>query len=124
MIKASGFVLLLSTYVGQAATYYVATYGSDTNNGLSTNTPFATPHKAVTAALAPSDTIFIRGWTNGSFKLVVNGLTAHGPVVIHSTSDFLTWSPIHTSAPVVGAVELLDTNSTNHPRRFYRAEKL
>ncbi len=46
-----------------AATYYVATNGSDSNNGTSTNTPFATPQKAVAATLAPGDTIYIRGGT-------------------------------------------------------------
>lgn len=46
----------------RAATYYVAPDGSDSNAGTS-NAPFATPQKAVTATLAPGDTIYVRGGT-------------------------------------------------------------
>ena len=46
-----------------AATYWVATDGSDSNAGTS-NAPFATPQKAVTlSTLAPGDTIYLRGGT-------------------------------------------------------------
>jgi hypothetical protein len=54
---------LLAGSSGRAATYWVAPYGSDANAGTTSNAPFATPHKAVTAALAPGDTIYIRGGT-------------------------------------------------------------
>lgn len=44
-----------------AATYYVATNGNDSNPGTFEQ-PFATPQRAVTnAALAPGDTIYVRG---------------------------------------------------------------
>lgn len=44
-----------------AATYYVGTNGSDSNPGTF-ELPFATPQRAVTnAALAPGDTIYVRG---------------------------------------------------------------
>lgn len=43
-------------------TYYVATNGSDTNNGRSTNTPFRTIQKAATLAVA-GDTVNIRAGT-------------------------------------------------------------
>ena len=52
-----------------STTYWVAPYGSDSNSGTASNTPFATPHKAVTASLAPGDTIFIRG---GNYSFSAN----------------------------------------------------
>lgn len=52
---------LASVASGWCATYWVATNGNDANNGTSSNTPFATPHRAVTATLAPGDIIYIRG---------------------------------------------------------------
>lgn len=56
-----------------ATTYWVAPYGSDSNNGTSSNTPFATPIKAVTASLTAGDTIWIRGGT-----YVLNGNVSPG----------------------------------------------
>jgi hypothetical protein len=47
-----------------AATWYVATNGSDSYSGTSTNQPFATPQRAVTnSTLAAGDTIYVRGGT-------------------------------------------------------------
>jgi hypothetical protein len=46
-----------------AATYYVATDGNDSNAGTNIAAPFATPQKALTASLAPGDTIYVRGGT-------------------------------------------------------------
>lgn len=56
-----GILLLVAVANGRAATYWVAPYGSDASAGTSSNAPFATPHKAVTASLVPGDTIYIRG---------------------------------------------------------------
>jgi hypothetical protein len=57
LIAAQGALLF-------AATYWVAPDGSDSNSGTSSNAPFATPQKAVTlSALAPGDTIYVRGGT-------------------------------------------------------------
>jgi hypothetical protein len=56
-------LLFLMASSGRATTYWVAPYGNDANAGTLSNAPFATPHKAVTAALAPGDTIYIRGGT-------------------------------------------------------------
>ncbi len=48
--------------LGSGRTYYVATTGRDSNDGLSLNRPFATVGKAVSAARA-GDTIYVRGGT-------------------------------------------------------------
>src|SRR5437870_2062971 len=45
-----------------ASTYYLATDGSDSNNGLTTAAPYATFGKAIGAAHA-GDTVFVRGGT-------------------------------------------------------------
>jgi hypothetical protein len=54
-------ILLLAAADGHAATYYVATNGSDAGAGTS-NAPFATPQKAMTV-LATGDYIYVRGGT-------------------------------------------------------------
>ena len=57
-------VALLTTFVpygGQAAAYYIATGGSDNNNG-SLGSPFGSFTKAINTAAA-GDTIFVRGGT-------------------------------------------------------------
>ena len=57
-------VLCTSIQATVAATYWVSPLGSDANNGTSSNTPFATPQKAVKLpALAAGDTIYVRGGT-------------------------------------------------------------
>lgn len=63
------------------------------------------------------------GWTNGSFRLDVSGLTAHGPVVIHASTNFTAWTPIHTNSAATGTISYTDTAAVSLPRRFYRAEE-
>jgi hypothetical protein len=49
-----------ASFSARASTYYVATNGMDSNNGLSTTAPFATFSKAISTAQA-GDTIYARG---------------------------------------------------------------
>jgi len=46
----------------RSAIFYVSLTGSDSNNGLTTGTPYATVYKAVTMA-NPGDLIYVRGGT-------------------------------------------------------------
>jgi hypothetical protein len=62
--------------------------------------------------------------TAGGFHFQVGGLTSHGPVVIHASSNLMSWSPILTSAPVTGVLPVTDSSATNHALRFYRALEL
>ena len=64
LICSVSLTLVLLAVKLHATIYWVATNGSDSNNDLSSNTPFATPQKAVTlSALAAGDTIYVRGGT-------------------------------------------------------------
>jgi hypothetical protein len=63
------------------------------------------------------------GWTNGGFRVRVTGLTSHGQVLIHASTNLPNWQPIYTNAPVTGELLYLDTAALNHPLRFYRAEE-
>jgi hypothetical protein len=57
----------------QATTYYVATNGSDSNNGTNLATPFANPQTAVALAGA-GDTVYIRG---GTYTMTAQVKPAH-----------------------------------------------
>jgi parallel beta-helix repeat protein len=61
------------------------------------------------------------GWTNGGFRLQVNGLTSHGPVIVYASTNVMNWNPIFTNPPVSGLLSLVDSSATNLPFRFYRA---
>ena len=66
MKKRNYFFVLVAAFLfaiaqtGMAAIFYVSTTGSDTNNGLTLTTPFATVYKAVMMA-NPGDMIYVRG---------------------------------------------------------------
>ncbi|HMP81181.1 MAG TPA: right-handed parallel beta-helix repeat-containing protein [Verrucomicrobiota bacterium] len=62
-------------------------------------------------------------WTNGTFNLRVDGLTSHGPVVIHTSSNLSNWNPVHTNPPVTGSLQYSDPSSAGGLQRFYRAEE-
>jgi hypothetical protein len=65
----------------EAATYYVATNGSDSAAGTSTNAPFRSLHKAV-SVVAPGNLIYIRGGTYRTNAVVTFGTsgTAANPI--------------------------------------------
>lgn len=76
--------------------YYVATTGSDSNNGTAIGTPFLTLAKAVSKATAAGDTIFVRSGTyvtGSTVKITADGtaakhivLTAYRPDLINANS--------------------------------------
>jgi len=67
-------LLLIISTVASAKTYYVATNGSDLNNGTSLSTPFATWQRGFTLVNA-GDTLFIRG---GVYNLSGLGVSVEG----------------------------------------------
>jgi hypothetical protein len=57
------------------------------------------------------------------FSFNVNGLTSHGPVIVHASDDLTGWSAQYTNPAVTGTLPYLDSSATNSPRRFYRVEE-
>ena len=62
--------------------------------------------------------------TETSLNLQVTGLTSHGPVIVHASSDLMTWLPVHTNAPVTGTWQFSDPTATNALQRFYKVQEL
>src|SRR3989344_2138478 len=82
MNKSFTWIVLFLTIIStaHAATYYVSTSGSDTNNGLSTGAPWKTINKINSMSFQPGDSIlFKRGeiWNEGiTFRLTSSGTEA------------------------------------------------
>ena len=89
-------------------TYYVATNGSDANNGTSITSPFATFAKAV-SVVQPGDTVLIRAGVYHQVLNVLNvaggqpgkpitfGSYGDGPVVIDASPVPAQWSQVNGS---------------------------
>lgn len=103
--------------------------GSDLiDRGLNVGLPFngSAPDLGAFEHAAASSPRLIQlspAWTNGSFRLDVSGLTAHGPVVIHASTNLATWSPVHTNPAASGGISYTDAATGSFSRRFYRAEE-
>ncbi len=91
------------------------------SNGLSS--VLSTPATLTVVRTTPwFDTSSLQLASDG-LHLLVNGLSGHGDVVLKASTDLLGWQPILTNAPVIGALQLVDSCATNLPARFYRAEE-
>ena len=77
--------------------YFVAMTGSDSNNGLSLDTPFQTIQHAADVAVA-GDTVFIRGGTYRETVHPVNSGTAGAPI---------TFMPYNNEQVTVSGADLL-----------------
>ncbi len=62
-------------------------------------------------------------WTNGGFRLRLNGVMVHGTLVIDASTNLQAWEPLSTNSPATNWLQLTDTSATNRPCRFYRAEE-
>ena len=61
------------------------------------------------------------GLDQDGFHLRLLGLSGRGYPVIYASTNLSAWQPIFTNVPVVGMLDYLDCDATNHTRRFYRA---
>jgi hypothetical protein len=59
-------------------------------------------------------------WVTNGFSMQIAGLTAHGNVLLYSSTNLISWKPIYTNPPVFGTLQFIDTNATKFPRLFYR----
>lgn len=78
-----GIFFLLITIIAKANVYYVATNGSDSNNGISLSAPFKTISKAAGVAVA-GDIIYVREGTylySTTISLSKNG-TENSPIIL------------------------------------------
>jgi hypothetical protein len=60
----------------------------------------------------------------GPFGGRVTGACGTGPVVVYGTEDLVTWQPVFTNEPVIGAFDFVDSQPGLSPGRFYRAAEL
>jgi hypothetical protein len=60
-------------------------------------------------------------WTTSGFQLTLNGLTGQGSVVVYTSTNLVSWTPIYTNPPATGSIQFIDSSATNSKVRFYRA---
>ena len=58
------------------------------------------------------------------FPLRMLGASGVGPVVIYASTNLVSWSPIFTNPPTIGAFDYLDGGAAESPQRFYRAAEM
>jgi hypothetical protein len=63
------------------------------------------------------------GWTNGGFRLWLNGVAGPATVILQASTDFKAWTAITTNAAANGTVQLLDATASNYAHRLYRCEQ-
>lgn len=57
--------------------------------------------------------------TNHTFSIEIQG-TDGANYIVEATTNFTTWTPVLTNAPVGGFLQFTDPQMTNQPYRFYR----
>lgn len=68
-------------------------------------------------------TVSLPRWTNGVFQISVNGLSAHGDVVVFASSNLTSWAGIFTNPPTSGVWQFADSNAVAGSLRFYRVQE-
>jgi hypothetical protein len=79
------------------------------------------------AAPPPTPVIVIdtagSGWTNGGFVVLATGLSGHGPVILHASTDLVSWAAVLTNPPLSDTSKFLDTTAGDYEQRFYQVEE-
>jgi hypothetical protein len=70
--------------------------------------------------LQPNGVLCLTNSTNGSCQFCLNDPPTEGSVVIQTSTNLITWSPVVTNS-TIGSVLNYSFPYTNGPRRFYRA---
>lgn len=84
-----------------ATTYYVATNGSDSANGTSLTTPYATIKHAV-SIVNPGDTILVLGGTyTGGVVVTRNGTMANWITLANYNNEQVIWNALPTDQEVI-----------------------
>jgi len=91
----------LTSVLAYATTYYVATTGSDNNNGTSLSTPFATIDHA-TKVVNPGDIIMVEGGTyTGGSVVTRNGTSSAWITLENYNGESVTWNAAGGDADVL-----------------------
>lgn len=115
---------------GTGTVYYVATNGSDSNNGLSTGSPFLTLQKAVTTAQSYGDKIWIKAGSYGAESISGEKYmsTAMGdPIVVEGykttpgdiTSNYFTYTENGTQTLLSSEMPLFTGSSRENGVDFW-----
>lgn len=98
-------------------TYYVATTGSDSNNGLSTSTPFQTIQQAADTAVA-GDTVYVMPGTYKESVTIANSGTAGSPITFKNYSSTLPIIDGENLSSSVGALLSISSKNDIHISGF------
>jgi hypothetical protein len=99
------------------------------DKGINVGLPFNGPAPDLGAyefeAAAPPQNIAIDAvsMTLTGLNLHVTGLTSHGNVIVHTSPDLTSWTPIFTNPPVTGGWQYTDPAATNLDQRFYKVQE-
>ncbi|MDD7026047.1 MAG: hypothetical protein PUI46_02975 [Lachnospiraceae bacterium] len=123
--QAGTFVIPAST----SRTYYVSAAGSDTNDGLTENTPFKTIGKLNTITFLPGDKILFKNGDTftGCFKPKGSG-TAQSPITIGCYGDKAKGRPVlqpgedFTVPRLMSANAIVNNPTVNYVIWFYNVE--
>ena len=109
-----------ATFIANA----VGNYSVTVSNNLGSVTPPET-------SVVPGTPVLRFDTSPGALRLAADGLhlrlrglSGRGPVVVLASTNFMVWTPIHTNAPTVGTLTVIDWAATNLTQRFYRAVEL
>lgn len=111
-VDLSGFGAL-SVTTRQSTTYYVSAAGSDTNDGKSTATPWATVSKVNSASLNPGDSVLFRGGDTFTGEVYIGS----GGLASGTAANPVTFGSYGTGRATI-------TNSTGHGFNVYNAAGL
>ena len=59
-------------------------------------------------------------YSNGVYTLPMAS-TPNIPYTLQATTDFTNWADVYTTTPLTSPFNLMDTNASNNPLRYYRA---
>ena len=122
---------LVHAQKGEAATYYVATNGSDSNSGTEEQ-PFQTIARGV-LDLSPGDILYVkngtytawgRGMPSGASwdsPITIAAYPGHSPVIVKSAQDVITLHFIDTSYIVIDGFVIDGTSAVNGVKITYES---
>jgi hypothetical protein len=122
IFKLCVFLVLASVNVLSAATYYVSTTGSDSNNG-SSSSPFLTISKSISAATSPGDVVNIGAGTYSGSLTFNHAGTSGNPITfigsgvvvsgnLNISANYVTVSGITDSPPSAGGYGAININNS------------